>query len=208
MDEFLEFPKNIIEMMRQPLEDGTVTISRLQGSFTFPCDIMLVAAMNPCPCGFYPDLSKCRCTTPQIERYLNKMSEPMLDRMDMNISVKKLEYDELYGDEKTESSDTIRKRVVAAQYIQRQRLKPYGILYNSQIPGGILEEICGLGQEEKELQKEIFEKYDLSARGASKILKVARTIADLDQEEWVKCRHIWEALSYRLPNFHKGGIRR
>lgn len=208
LDEFLEFPKNVIEMMRQPLEDGVVTISRLQGSYTFFCNIMLVAAMNPCPCGFYPDLSKCRCTTPQIERYLNKMSEPMLDRMDMNISVKKIEYDELFGDEESESSEVIRKRVAAAQHLQRKRLKPYNLLYNSQIPGNILEDICCFGKEERALQKEIFEKYELSARGLAKLLKVARTIADLDKEERVTCEHIWEALSYRLPNFHKGGIRR
>ena len=112
LDEFLEFPKNVIEMMRQPLEDGHVTISRLQGSYTFPCDIMLVAAMNPCPCGYYPDMSKCKCTGPQIERYLKKLSEPMLDRMDMSISVPKLKYDELYGETKEESSEDIRKRKV------------------------------------------------------------------------------------------------
>ena len=208
LDEFLEFQKNVIEMMRQPLEDGSVTISRLQGSYTFPCDVMLVAAMNPCPCGFYPDLSKCRCSAPQIERYLNKISEPMLDRMDLNISVKKLEYEELFGNEKQESSETIRKRVILAHEIQRKRLQPFKLLYNSQIPGNKLEEICGLGQEEKKLQKEIFEKYELSARAATKILKVARTIADLEQKENVTCDHIWEALSYRMPSFHKGGIRK
>lgn len=208
LDEFLEFQKNVIEMMRQPLEDGSVTISRLQGSYTFPCDVMLVAAMNPCPCGFYPDLSKCRCSAPQIERYLNKISEPMLDRMDLNISVKKLEYEELFGNEKQESSETILKRVILAHEIQRKRLQPFKLLYNSQIPGNKLEEICGLGQEEKKLQKEIFEKYELSARAATKILKVARTIADLEQKENVTCDHIWEALSYRMPSFHKGGIRK
>lgn len=208
LDEFLEFQKNVIEMMRQPLEDGSVTISRLQGSYTFPCDVMLVAAMNPCPCGFYPDLSKCRCSAPQIERYLNKISEPMLERMDLNISVKKLEYEELFGNEKQESSETIRKRVILAHEIQRKRLQPFKLLYNSQIPGNKLEEICGLGQEEKKLQKEIFEKYELSARAATKILKVARTIADLEQKENVTCDHIWEALSYRMPSFHKGGIRK
>jgi len=207
LDEFLEFPRNVIEMMRQPLEDGAVTISRLQGNYTFLCDIMLVAAMNPCPCGFYPDVSKCRCTAHQIERYLGKMSEPMLDRMDMNISVKKIKYDELFGAEEAETSEVIRKRVAEAQRIQRKRLKPYNLLYNSQIPYNILEDICGLRRQEKALQKEIFEKYDLSARGLTKLLKVARTIADLGKEERVTCDHIWEALSYRLPDFHKGGIR-
>jgi magnesium chelatase family protein len=202
LDEFLEFQKNVIEMMRQPIEDGSITISRLQGSYTFPCDFMLVAAMNPCPCGFYPDLSKCRCTKPQIDRYLKKMSEPMLDRIDMNISVKKLEYNELYGTEEEESSEVIRRRVEMAQKVQSRRLEPYRILYNSQIPSNLLEEICQLGKAEKELRQEIFEAYDLSARGASKLLKVARTIADLEHSEKVTCEHLWEALSYRMPDFY------
>ena len=205
LDEFLEFQKNIIEMMRQPLEDGVVTISRLQGSFTFPCEFMLVAAMNPCPCGFYPDLSKCRCTRPQIERYLKKISEPMLDRMDMNISVKKLNYDELYSEEKEEQSEIIKRRVITAQDVQKRRLSPFGIRYNSQIPSKLLEEVCKLGKEEKELRKDVFEQYGLSARGDSKVLKVARTIADLDHADAVKCKHMWEALSYRLPDFYQGG---
>lgn len=207
LDEFLEFQKNIIEMMRQPLEDGKVTISRLQGSYTFPCDIMLVAAMNPCPCGFYPNLTKCRCTTPQIERYMNKISEPILDRMDMHISIKRLEYNELFSAQEEEPSSVVRQRIVEAHQIQQQRYQSMDFLYNSQTPSKLLENICGFGREEKELQKEIFEKYELSARGADKILKVARTIADLAGAANVKCEHIWEALSYRMPDFHKGGGR-
>ncbi|MDE5779274.1 MAG: YifB family Mg chelatase-like AAA ATPase, partial [Lachnospiraceae bacterium] len=205
LDEFLEFQKNIIEMMRQPLEDGKVTISRLQGSYTFPCEFMLVAAMNPCPCGFYPDLTKCRCTRPQIERYLKKISQPMLDRMDMNISVKKMDYDALYSDDEEESSDEIKKRVVVAQQVQRKRLEKFGVRYNSQIPTNILDAVCILGPKEKVLRRKAFEQYGLSARGAGKVLKVARTIADLDHEECVKERHILEALSYRLPDFYGGG---
>lgn len=206
LDEFLEFPKNIIEMMRQPLEDRQVTISRLQGSYTFPCNIMLVAAMNPCPCGYYPDMSKCKCTSPQIERYLRKLSEPMLDRMDMSISVPKLKYDELYGETKEESSEDIRKRIVLAHAVQKRRLHQYEVLFNSQIPVNILDKVCQLGNEEKELRKEVFQKYNLTARGAAKILRVARTIADLSHSEKVKCNHIWEALSYRMSDvFHKGG---
>lgn len=207
LDEFLEFQKNIIEMMRQPLEDGSVTISRLQGSYTFPCRFMLVAAMNPCPCGFYPDLSRCHCTKPQIDRYLKKISEPMLDRMDMNISVRKMNYEELYNKEQEETSEVIKRRVLTAQEVQKRRLKPFGILYNSQIPSNLLMEVCKLGKEEKKLQKEAFNKYGLSARGASKVLKVARTIADLEHSDSVKCKHIWEALSYRLPDFYQGGDR-
>ncbi len=205
LDEFLEFQKNIIEMMRQPLEDGKITISRLQGSYTFPCEFMLVAAMNPCPCGYYPDLSRCHCTRPQIERYLKKISEPMLDRMDMNVSVHKMKYDELYGDHKEESSLKVKERVLAAQAVQKKRLAPFGIRFNSQIPSNLLEEVCYLGSEERNLRKEIFENYQLSARGSAKVLKVARTIADLDHSEPVKCNHIWEALTYRMSDFYQGG---
>lgn len=205
LDEFLEFQKNIIEMLRQPLEDGSITISRLQGSFTFPSELMLVAAMNPCPCGYYPDLERCHCTKPQRERYLKKISEPVLDRIDMNISVKKLQYSDLYNNTEEESSETIRQRVVAAQEIQWSRLKQYGISFNSRIPANLLEDICKLGKEEKQLWQEVFEKYDLSARGAAKILKVSRTIADLEDSIQVQCKHIWEALSYRMPKFYQGG---
>lgn len=206
LDELLEFPKNVIEMMRQPLEDGTVTISRLQGSYTFPCDIMLVAAMNPCPCGYYPDMSKCRCSSPQIERYFNKLSEPMLDRMDMSISVCNLNYEELYGDSVEETSEVIRKRIVVSQAVQKRRLKKYNITYNSQIPTKLLDEVCQLGSEEKKLRREIFQQYNLSARGAAKMLRVARTIADLEHSETVKSNHILEALSYRMSNvYQKGG---
>ena len=205
LDEFLEFQKNVIEMMRQPLEDGKVTISRLQGSYTFPCNFMLVAAMNPCPCGYYPDRDRCHCTKPQIDRYLKKVSQPMLDRIDMNIAVKRITYEELYEERETEDSATIRKRVVAAHQVQRERLMPYHISFNSQIPAHLLEEICMLGEEECRLRQEAFEQYELTARGAGKVLRVARTIADLEHSERVTCDHILEALSYRMGNFYQGG---
>lgn len=203
LDEFLEFQKNIIEMMRQPMEDGIITISRLHGSYTYACDFMLVAAMNPCPCGYYPDVTRCTCTKPQIDRYLKKISQPMLDRIDLNVSVKKVNYEELYEDSVEESSEVIKRRVLTAQAVQKKRLEQYGILFNSQIPANLLDGFCKLGKEEKELRKEVFNRYALSARGAAKVLKIARTIADLDHSEAVKCKHIWEALSYRMSDFYK-----
>ena len=205
LDEFLEFQKNIIEMMRQPLEDGRITISRLQGSYTFPCDFMLVAAMNPCPCGYYPDRNRCHCTKPQIDRYLKKVSQPMLDRIDMNIAVKRITYEELYEDQETEDSNTIRQRIMDVHQVQKKRLAPYQISFNSQIPAHLLEEVCMLGEEERRLRQEAFEQYELTARGAGKVLRVARTIADLDHSECVTCSHILEALSYRMGNFYQGG---
>ncbi len=205
LDEFLEFQKNVIEMMRQPLEDGQVTISRLQGNYTFPSDFMLVAAMNPCPCGYYPDRQRCHCSRTQIARYLRKVSQPMLDRIDMNISVKRIEYDELYGEGIEESSAKIKRCIMTAQQVQQKRLKPFRIQFNSQIPASALEEVCQLGIEERKMRKDIFEQYKLTARGAGKVLRVARTIADLDHSEKVKCDHLWEALSYRMSDFYQGG---
>ena len=205
LDEFLEFNKNNIEMMRQPMEDGKITISRLQGSYTFPCKFMLVAAMNPCPCGYYPDRKKCHCTDVQVDRYLKKISYPMLDRIDMSITVKKLEYNELYGTNKEETSKSIRQRVLKAIDIQKKRFENMNIYFNSQIPDNILDSCCMLGEDELSLRKSIFENYNLSARGIHKLIKVARTIADLDGSKRVCCDHILEALSYRISNIGLGG---
>ena len=216
LDELLEFQKNTLEMLRQPIEDGIITISRLQGSYTFPCKFMLVAAMNPCHCGYFPDRQKCRCTTPQIERYLHKLSQPMLDRMDMCLSVKRITYEELYEDSdrkniNTDSvenytSDDMRSRIVKAINIQSERNEHDNtIVFNSQIKEKDIDKYLGLGTKEIELRKKVFESYDLTARGASKILKVARTIADLDGSDKVKCDHLWEALSYRINDYYTGG---
>ncbi|MDO5156191.1 MAG: YifB family Mg chelatase-like AAA ATPase [Eubacteriales bacterium] len=198
LDEFLEFQKDIIEMMRQPIEDGKITIARLQGSYTFPCEFMLIAATNPCPCGYYPDLSRCKCNQLQIRRYLKKISGPMLDRMDMNISVKKMEHKDLFDERLEETSACIRERILRAHNIQINRLRPYHLLYNAQIPANLIDIFCGFEKKENQLKEELFRKYDLSARGILKILKVARTIADLDASERVTCDHLWEAFTYRL----------
>ena len=129
----------------------------------------------------------------------------MLDRMDMNVTVQRMNYEELYGKTEEECSEVIKQRVLKAQNIQKKRLEPYGVLFNSQIPAKELEQICGLGMKEKQVRKKIFETYQLSARGTAKLLKVARTIADLDESQYVKEKHIWEALSYRMSDFYGGG---
>lgn len=204
LDEMLEFNKNTLEMLRQPIEDGRVTISRIQGSYTFPCNFMLAAAMNPCPCGYYPDRSKCHCTIPQIERYIRRLSQPMLDRMDMCLQVKRIEYKDLCSGQKEETSGDIKKRIVHAKDIQRKRLMKLGVNCNSQIPPKELNSICMLGDDEVKLIEEMFEKLELTARGMNKILKVSRTIADLDDSEEVTRNHILEALSYRINDFMRG----
>ncbi|MGN0437907.1 MAG: YifB family Mg chelatase-like AAA ATPase [Lachnospiraceae bacterium] len=205
LDEFLEFNKNTIEMMRQPMEDGEITISRLYGNYTFPCNFMLVAAMNPCPCGYFPDQSKCHCTSNEIHHYLNKISYPMLDRIDMSVAIKKMEYHDLYQSKKQETSKEIKQRVLKAIHMQNNRFANLPIHFNSQIPDNLLNRWCYLGKKEEQLRKDIFEKYSMSARGMNKLMKVARTIADLDESEEITTDHIWEALSFRMMNFHNGG---
>ena len=205
LDEMLEFQKNVIEMLRQPLEDGVVTISRMQGSYTFPCDFMLVAAMNPCPCGYYPDRTRCRCNKLQIERYLRKLSNPMIDRIDMCIQVKRVEYKELYDDTPSMRSADYKEIIEKAQSVQKKRLNKYGLRFNSQIPSGELDDMCLLGEEEQKLRQEIFEQYKMTARGMGKLLKVARTIADIAESDVVRSEHILEALSYRINDFFSGG---
>ena len=205
LDEMLEFHKNTLEMLRQPIEDGRVTISRMQGSYTFLCDFMLVAAMNPCPCGYFPDRSKCHCTKPQIDRYLRRLSQPMLDRMDMCLQVKRIDYKELYGNQKEESSSEIKNRIINAIKIQKERLNEDKLNFNSQIPAKKLDSMCMLGKNEQELIREMFEKLELTARGMNKILKVSRTIADLDEASRVNEKHILEAISYRMNDFFKEG---
>lgn len=205
LDEFLEFNKNMIEMMRQPMEDGEITISRLYGNYTFPCNFMLVAAMNPCPCGYYPDQRKCHCSSKDISKYLSKISYPMLDRIDMSVAIRKLEYHDLYTSQKQESSATIKSRVLHAIEKQKQRFKDTSIHFNSQIPDNMLEQWCHLGSEEEKLRKDIFNQYSMSARGMNKLIKVARTIADLENSENITVDHIWESLSYRMSDFNPGG---
>lgn len=197
LDELAEFKKSVIECIRQPMEDREVNISRIKGNYTFPSDFMLVAAMNPCNCGYFPDLERCRCSQTQIERYLGKISGPLLDRIDICTEMAEIDYSELTGNTANESSSEIRERIVKAHNIQRKRYKNTKIRFNSELTGGELNEYCVLDGSAKELIENVFRKMRLSARAYSKIIKTARTIADLSESENIRKEHISEAVLYR-----------
>jgi len=198
LDEFPEFNKNVLEVLRQPLEDGMVTISRVQSTLTFPAQFMLAAAMNPCPCGYYTDPAKeCTCTPHQIQKYLSKISGPLLDRIDLHIEVPALKWKEISGNEPSEPSTEIRERVANARQIQQRRFEGTGIYCNSQMTTQHLKKYCVLDEPSQALLKTAMEKFGLSARAYDRILKVARTIADLDGEEAIKPSYIAEAIQYR-----------
>lgn len=197
LDEIAEFPKALLETLRCPMEEHRIKIIREKGEYDFPAEFLLVAAMNPCPCGNYPDLNKCTCTTTQIQSYLGKLSQPFLDRIDLCVEVNKVRYEDLASFKKEESSKNIRNRIICAREIQKERYRTLGIQTNSQLPIGEVEEICKLGSEEKKLMQQAYERLNLSARSYHKVLCVARTIADLEEEKEIGKRHLHEALSYR-----------
>ena len=197
LDELPEFRRNTIETLRQPLEDGEVTITRLQGSYKFPSEFTLVASMNPCHCGYYPDRNKCNCSPSQINRYLGKVSKPLLDRIDLCVEALPIQYKELEVENKSESSATIREKVGLARNIQLERYKDEKIYYNTQLTNSMVKKYCKIGKAEKEILEHYYEKLGLSARGYHRILKVARTIADLDGSEMINVKHLSEAIRYR-----------
>ena len=197
LDELPEFQKNTIEILRQPIEDKKVTISRVSGSYEFPTNFLLVAAMNPCNCGFYPDRNRCSCSYKEVERYLGKVSGPLLDRIDICIEAPKLQYEEIEKKGEGESSDVIRERVERAQKIQRERYQKLGLKFNSELSSDQVKEYCRLNERGKKLMKTVFEQLMLSARGYYRILKVARTIADLAGEEEISTTALSEAICYR-----------
>lgn len=192
LDELPEFSGKVIEILRQPLEEKRVTISRLYGSCSFPAKLMLVAAMNPCPCGYYPDRSRCHCSQWQVQRYIGKISKPILDRIDITVEASPVAYSEFRRKGKNESSETIRARVMETQNIQQKRGQ-----FNGEMGSGEVEQYCGLEKEEEEYLKQIYQRMRLSARGCHKILKVARTIADLEGKEKIEKIHLSEAVGYR-----------
>ena len=198
LDELPEFSRQAMECLRQPLEDGRVTISRVSASLAYPCSIMLVAAMNPCPCGYYGHPTRsCTCSQQAVGRYLSKVSGPLLDRIDLHIEVPPVEFDQLSAREKAESSASIRERVNAARTRQQVRFAGTDIVSNARIPTSKLKEFCPLTEAAGTLLKGAFERMGLSARAYDRLLKVARTIADLDDSDVIDTAHIAEAIQYR-----------
>ncbi len=197
LDELPEFNRSVLEELRQPLEDRQVTISRVNGTMTFPANLMLVAAMNPCPCGFYGYSDKCTCSQNAISKYLGKISGPLLDRIDIQVEASAINYEDLDIKSKTESSKEIKDRVILAQEIQIERYKDDSIYFNSQLTASLIEKYCVLGEAEREILKGVFDRLQLSARAYHKILKIARTIADLEQSKDINVVHIAEAVQLR-----------
>lgn len=200
MDEFPEFPRLVLESLRQPLEDRIITISRAQGSLTFPADFMLIASQNPCPCGYLTDNDReCICSQAQIVRYQQKISGPLLDRIDMIINIEKVKTEELIKSSKVleESSEEIRKRVEQAREIQRHRFQNMNIKTNSSMNIKQIQEICILDKPSQQLLSQAVNKMNLSARAYNRILKISRTIADLSNSNTITINHIAEALQYR-----------
>ena len=198
LDELPEFNKNTLEVLRGPLEDKKVTISRVNAALTYPCDFMLVASMNPCPCGFYGSKEKeCTCTQEAINKYMNKISGPLLDRIDIQVEVMPVKYQKLKEDGQGETSKNIRERVNKARKIQIERYRNYGIYSNSQLTPKLIDIYCKIDSKSSKLLQVAFENLHLSARAYNRILKVARTIADLEQKEKIEAKHIAEAIQYR-----------
>ena len=198
LDELPEFKRNVLEVLRQPLEDGNITVSRAIGSINYPASFMLVAAMNPCPCGFFTDPQKeCNCTPPQIQRYRSKISGPLLDRIDIQVEVPALRYQELASRDPGESSSTIRERVNRARAIQLRRFEKRRLFANAQMGTKDIKRHCAVKEGGEKLLEIAINKLGLSARAYTRVLKVARTIADLEGCEEIQSAHISEAIQYR-----------
>lgn len=197
LDELPEFQRIALDSLRQPLEEHKVNIARVGGNVTYPSDFMLVCAMNPCPCGFYPDRNRCRCTEPQVKRYMGKISGPILDRIDLCVELQPVELAGLRGRRKAESSAVIRERVRLARERQAERFRSTGCRFNADIDAANIEKYCPLGDEEQLYMEQLYHSLQLSARAYHRILKVARTIADLAGEEQIKAEHLLEASFFR-----------
>ncbi len=197
LDELPEFPIKTLEVLRQPLEDGVVHISRSSGSCTFPAKVMLVAAMNPTPCGYPADDSRCTSSPFEIQRYQNKISGPLLDRIDLHIEVPQVDFEKLQSLEEGESSQNVQSRVQAARELQNIRFKKLSIHTNAEMSSSQVKKFCALDQDSKSLIKTAVAQLDLSGRAYFRILKLARTIADLEGREKIDTKHLAEAIQYR-----------
>lgn len=199
LDELPEFQKSTMEVLRQPLEEHEICLVRAKVSVTYPANFLLLAAMNPCNCGYYPDMNRCRCSPASLQRYMDRVSQPLLDRIDICVEAPALSFQDLNHKEKTkgESSKEIQQRVLSCHQIQCERYKGETFSHNSQIPASRLEEFCYLGKREEDYMEETYEKMALTARTFHKILRVARTIADLDEKKEIRIEHLREAVLYR-----------
>lgn len=198
LDELPEFSRTALEVLRQPIEDGQITIARSGHSCTYPCSIMVIAAMNPCPCGYFGDgTNRCTCSQQKIKGYLNRVSGPLIDRFDLHIEVPSVEFEELRSKDAEEPSAEIKKRVEKAREIQRERFKGTGTMNNAGIDAKQFETVCVIDGEAEKALESAFESLGLTARAYTRVLKVARTIADLDGAETINSNHVLEAVQYR-----------
>jgi magnesium chelatase family protein len=202
LDEIAEFDRKILETLRQPIEDKYINISRLKMNLRYPCNTMFIGAMNPCPCGFYMSDKECKCRGHEVNRYLNKMSGPLLDRFDMFIEVNSISYDEFNSKRIEEKSKDIKQRVNNARKIQKRRFKDENIECNNEIKSSKINEYCILTNEANDMLKVIFDKYNLGNRSYTKLIKTARTIADLDDKELIEQSHLLEAFSFRKAYYN------
>jgi len=197
LDELPEFQRVVLDSLRQPLEERRVQISRAGGNVVYPSDFMLVCAMNPCPCGYYPDVNRCRCTQPQIRKYMGRVSGPILDRIDLCVELQAVDIRSLKGRKKNESSARIRERVLKARKRQEKRFQGERYRFNGDISAADVEKYCPLGKQEQQYMEQLYEALKLSARAYHRILKVARTIADLEGAEEIGMEHLLESSCYR-----------
>ena len=197
LDELPEFQQTVLDSLRQPLEERRIHISRAGGNVTYPSDFMLVCAMNPCPCGYYPDRNRCRCTDPQVRRYMRRVSGPILDRIDLCVELQPVDIRELKSRKKPESSASIRERVLRARRRQEQRFQGTSRRFNADMEVSDIEKYCVLGKEEQAFMEKLYCSLQLSARSYHRILKVARTIADLEGQETLGVEQLLEASCYR-----------
>ena len=198
LDELPEFNRNSLEVLRGPLEDRKITISRLNSTITYPCNFMFIASMNPCPCGYFGSKEKeCKCKPEQIQKYVNKISGPLLDRIDIHIEVTGIKFSKLQSNQKVENSKEIKNRVNKARKIQIERYKEYNIYSNAELTPKLIEKFCKLDNPSKIILEKAFKKLGLSPRAYGRILKVARTIADLEGKYQISQNHLAEAIQYR-----------